>query len=634
MCGIAGIVSKDPSEISLGRVKKMTDSIVHRGPDGEGQWLSDDGKVGLGHRRLSIIDLSVHANQPMHYLDRYSIVFNGEIYNYIELRETLLKQGYTFHTASDTEVLMALYDRDKENCLQLLDGMFSFAIYDKKEHRVFCAVDRFGEKPFHYHHKPGHIFFFGSEMKTLWAAGVPRNVNRQMLFNYLQYAYVRNFEDQQQTFFEDIKRLEQSHYLILDVQTLQITITRYWDINLTSKCTSIKEADAFEQFRELFNTSIKRRLRSDVPVGSSLSGGLDSSLVVSVINELNQDRAIHQKTFSAQFPGFERDESRFQQMVIDRTGADAFFTQPNAQTMLREMDKVFYHQEEPFGSSSIMAQYEVFKLAKQHGVTVLLDGQGADEYLAGYHAYYQFFFIELERNKKEYQHQWEAYSQLHSQNPVNTTMQKGLRYYLRSVPALFELARKINTLLDFNRGSFTSDYYRANRLKRFNSQTAFDTLNGMLRQSTIGGGLQDLLRYADRCSMAHSLEVRLPFLYHELVEFVFSLPSTYKINKGWTKYIARKAFEHIMPEEITWRVDKIGYEPPQKKWMESDTVREIIQENKRVLVKAGILDKDILNKPVVSVATSAVGINSWAIWQAGELIAPAHTIPTEYKNSQ
>ncbi len=624
MCGIAGIISKRPSEVSLDRLKKMTDSIVHRGPDGEGQWISDDGKVGLGHRRLSIIDLSTHANQPMLYMDRYTIVFNGEIYNYVELKEVLLKQGYTFHTASDTEVLVALYDRDKEKCLQLLDGMFSFAIYDKKEQKVFCAVDRFGEKPFHYHHQPGNIFLFGSEMKELWTAGVPRNVDRHMLFNYLQYAYVRNFSNQQQTFFEDIKRLEQSHYLIVDLNSLQITIHRYWDINPGVQNTSISEEEAVERFRELFYTSIKRRLRSDVPVGSSLSGGLDSSLVVSAINELNTNKAIHQKTFSAQFPGFERDESHFQQMVIDRTGADAFFTRPDHQVMLSEIDKVFYHQEEPFGSSSILAQYEVFKLAKQNNVTVLLDGQGADEYLAGYHGYYQFFFVELERNRKEYQRQWDAYNKLHAKNPVNSTMKKGLKYYLRSSPAIFELAIKLNTLVNYNRGRFAKDYYRENRLKRFNSQTAYGTLNGMLRQSTLGGGLQDLLRYADRCSMAHSLEVRLPFLNHELVEFVFSLPPTLKINEGWTKYIARKSFEDIMPREITWRVDKIGYEPPQKKWMESETVKEIVQENKRILVNADILDKESLNDPVVSVATSATGINSWAIWQAGKLVAPAH----------
>ena len=186
MCGIAGILSKDTSLVNQHRVKAMTDIIHHRGPDGEGQWISSNGEVGLGHRRLSIIDLSHEADQPMHYLGRYSIVFNGEIYNYIELKEVLVQQGYSFKTVSDTEVLMALFDRDRENCLQLLDGMFSFVLYDAQDNTVFCARDRFGEKPFFYSYEKGKHFYFGSEMKCLWAGGIPKVVNNR-ISNIIQH---------------------------------------------------------------------------------------------------------------------------------------------------------------------------------------------------------------------------------------------------------------------------------------------------------------------------------------------------------------------------------------------------------------------------------------------------------------
>ncbi|MBP6623842.1 MAG: asparagine synthetase B, partial [Chitinophagaceae bacterium] len=182
MCGIAGIIAKDKNIIRVETLKPMTDIIAHRGPDGDGLWISPNQEIGLGHRRLSIIDLSHEADQPMHYLNRYTIVFNGEIYNYIELKTELLNQGYTFHTQSDTEVLMALFDRDREQCLQLLDGMFSFVLFDAKENIIFCARDRFGEKPFFYSYEKGRHFYFGSEMKCLWAGGIPKEVNPKMLY--------------------------------------------------------------------------------------------------------------------------------------------------------------------------------------------------------------------------------------------------------------------------------------------------------------------------------------------------------------------------------------------------------------------------------------------------------------------
>lgn len=620
MCGIAGIVSVNPNDVTINRIKAMTDSIEHRGPDGEGQWISENGRVGLGHRRLSIIDLSEHANQPMFYLDRYSIVFNGEIYNYIELRETLLLQGYRFRTASDTEVLMALYDRDKEKCLSLLDGMFSFAIYDKKEETLFCARDRFGEKPFHYFYEPGKSFVFGSEMKELWAAGIPKVVNQSLLYNYILNGYLQKTSDLTETFYSNIQRLEHAHYLIMDVRTLSLKTVKYWSVQ-DKTYADISFDKATEKFKELFLTSVQRRLRSDVPVGSSLSGGLDSSAVVCAIDELNTHKQIHQKTFSARFPGFKKDESYYQQLVIDKTEADAYFTTPDASVMLKELDKVCWHQEEPFGSASILAQYEVFKLAKQQNVTVLLDGQGADEILAGYHYYYQFFFLELEKNKSAYQSQWDEYIKLHSNNAMNGVFKKDLKYKVRSAfPFAFNMLKKSRDFIKDNRGDFAQDFYAEVKHGKFEPVANYKTLNNVLARDTSGGPLQELLRYADRNSMAHSREVRLPFLSHELVEFLYTLPATYKMNSGWSKYIMRKSFEGMLPNEITWRVDKIGYEPPQKQWMQTLEVKEIIHERRKQLVGLGILDKAILSRDIDPAgAHGKDGDNSWRLWMAAKL---------------
>lgn len=409
MCGIAGIIHIDHGQVSAARVKKMTDTLAHRGPDGERQWISADGCTGLGHRRLSIIDLSEQASQPMHYAGRYTIIFNGEIYNYIELKEMLTKKGYAFATSSDTEVIMALYDAEKENCLQMLDGMFAFVIYDEKEKNVFCARDRFGEKPFFYLHKKNEYFIFASEIKALIALTGEQSINNKMLYNYLSSGYLSNIADPSETFYRDILKLPQAHYLNVNTRDISINIKEYWKIDPTRIDLSISPSDAIENFRQLLYTSVNRRLRSDVNVGSSLSGGIDSSVIVGIIDDLlKKNKAEHsfassafkQKTFSARFPGFERDEGKYMQMVIDRTNVEPHFIYPSEETLLDDIDKVAYYQDEPFGGASILVQYEVMRLAKQNDVTVLLDGQGADEILAGYHWYFGIFFRELEKKNK------------------------------------------------------------------------------------------------------------------------------------------------------------------------------------------------------------------------------------------
>ena len=279
MCGIAGILSLDKSNITEVSLKKMTDSLYHRGPDGGGLWIDTINNVGLGHRRLSIIDLSDSGKQPMHYLDRYTITFNGEIYNYIELKTLLLTKGYIFKTSTDTEVLLALFDHKGYDCLELLDGMFAFAIWDKVSKKLFCARDRFGEKPFYYSINDSS-FVFASEIKALWAYGIPKIKNDVMIFNYLYFNSINNPDNLSETFYDNIKLLKPSSYLVINVN-LEIEIEKkYWDIDYSNINTSISYEQAKIDFAELLQSSVNLRLRSDVPIGSSLSGGLDSSVIV------------------------------------------------------------------------------------------------------------------------------------------------------------------------------------------------------------------------------------------------------------------------------------------------------------------------------------------------------------------
>ncbi|MBA3286202.1 MAG: asparagine synthase (glutamine-hydrolyzing), partial [Nitrosopumilus sp.] len=578
MCGISGLISKKGYSECLQVVKRMTDIISHRGPDSDGHWSDNNRQVFFGHRRLSIIDLTTEASQPMHYLNRYTIIFNGEIYNYVELKEVLQKKGYKFQNNSDTEVLMALYHEHKENCLKLLDGMFAFAIYDNEEQAVFFARDRFGEKPLYYSYSPEGNLLFSSEMKSLWVGGIKKDINSQMMFNYFQFNLLEDPSDKSATFFKDIYKFPAAHYCKLSLNYLKIEPKRYWNLEYNNRINNISIDVATEKFRELFYQSIQRRLRSDVPVGSSLSGGLDSSLIVSAVGNLDVAKKLVRNTFSARFPGFERDESYFQDLVINKWNVEPHFIYPDHETLMEKLEKVIFHQEEPFGSASICAQYEVFEKAKAENVTVLLDGQGADEILAGYHYYYYHYFNNLRRsNKSEYNREASEFSALYGKRYDNLYLQNSWQSSMKSlVPSTFK--KHIKSMLNKSPGSvLNKDFLKANEKTINPSPEKFFSLNDILAYDTCTYGLETLLRYADRNSMAHSREVRLPFLNHELVEFVFSLPDNLKIKNGWSKWIMRSSFEDILPKEIAWRKDKVGYEPPQQKWFSNPRIQEKVE---------------------------------------------------------
>jgi asparagine synthase (glutamine-hydrolysing) len=614
MCGIAGIISLTDLVVNKQALKTMANAIAHRGPDFEGYWTNETQSVGFAHKRLSIIDLSRQAAQPMHYANRYTIVYNGEIYNYIELRETLHKKGYRFQTQSDTEVILAAYDLLKEKCLNHLNGMFAFAIWDNKEQTLFAARDRFGEKPFYYYIDDEQLVF-ASEMKALWAVGIEKKADDKMLLNYLTIGHVKNVVDRDETFFEDIYILPPSNYLLLSAKTKKLSTQRYWKIN-KDKTIAISEPDAIEQFNELLTESVRRRLRSDVQLGISLSGGLDSSSIAAIIASLKNDRSAGRfagdiQTFSATFPGFEKDESAYIKSVAAKFNIPNSQVQPTANDLVNDFEKLCYYQEEPFSSSSIYAQYKVFELAKQHDIKVLIDGQGADETMAGYHKYLHWYLQELliKRNFSSLQKEKDAFREMGL--PLIWNFKNYLAAFLPAHVVIGLEQREYNTIMHHPDISNSFMALMHGRGWEGVYKPTINKLNDALYYNTTKTGLPELLRYADRNSMAHGREARFPFLDHELVTFLFSLPAHFKIHDGWTKWILRKTMNKKLPDTIIWRKDKIGYEPPQEQWMQNPVLQEYIHEAKRKLVNKGILKPAVLNKKIVPQAAHECGNFDW-----------------------
>lgn len=598
MCGIAGIIQTG-TVYNKEHLTKMTNALSHRGPDGEGLWQNESGHALLGHRRLSILDLSEAAAQPFHYHERYSIIHNGEIYNYIELRQELKKKGYDFRTQTDTEVLVAAYDCWKENCLQQFDGMFAFAIWDEKEKELFAARDRFGEKPFFFFYAPQkNSFCFASELKALWAAVSPRTPNLKMFFNFLTIGYVDNPNEPTETFDDHIEKLPAAHFLKIRMNgELNLAIKKYWDLDL-EKESKIPEQETIEKFSELFTLSVKRRLRSDVPLGSSLSGGLDSSSIVATITQAQTSSHIGRdkpETFSVIFPGFEKNEEKYIDEVTNYFSLRSFKTNIADHEIPELFYKVIRQQDEPFGSAGTLPQFKVFELASQNNVKVLLDGQGADETLAGYHKYYKWYWQELFMKGRLFRS-----GELKKAKQLGIQEKFGITNIIAALfPDFASVFLERQYLLHaLKQEDLTKDFVHLQSKEAYYTTPAIFSLNGALYFNTCIHGLEELLRYADRNSMAHGREVRLPFLNHELVEFLFSLPSGFKIREGWTKWLLRKSMEKKLPDKITWRKDKIGLEPPQLSWMQQNGVRELIHEAKKKLVNEKILKPEVLNKKI------------------------------------
>lgn len=619
MCGISGILLQTANPLAPDHLKKMMDSLAHRGPDGAGQWSNGKNTVHLGHRRLAVIDLSDEAAQPLLYANRYRIVHNGEIYNYLEIKDILQQNGYSFYTQSDTEVILAAYDFWKEKCLQQFDGMFAFAIWDEKEEQLFAARDRFGEKPFYYYEDESH-FIFGSEMKALWSIGIEKVIDNKMLLNYLTLGHVQNCVDKEQTFYENIYSLPPSHYLIFKPwKKQQSHISKYWKLNKEKKI-KINAEDAVEQFTNLLNKSIRRRLRSDVTVGSSLSGGLDSSTIAAAIIRLSRKDRPDLQTFSAVFSGFQNDESGYIDLFKQHAAVDNFQVQPSVDDLIKDFQKLCFHQEEPFQSSGIYAQYKVYEKAKEQNITVLLDGQGADEILAGYPKHIHWYLQEVLSRHRLGATQKERIAFRKNEQPFRWDLRNIIAAFLPAHAAM-RLEKK-EYLKTIQHPDINSDFLHLLKGREWEGihKPIVTKLNDILHFNTQDMGLEELLRFADRNSMAHGREVRLPFLNHELVEFVFSLPSGLKMHDGWTKFLLRKAMDKKLPDEIVWRKNKVGFETPQQAWMEDTAMQEFVQESKRKLVQAGILTSSVLNKKIEALPAHADKNYDWRYLCAAQFI--------------
>lgn len=588
MCGISGIIYKNNSITDRNEIKRMNDMIIHRGPDGEGYYFG--GNFALGHRRLSIIDLTDGGKQPMNFEDKYIIVYNGEIYNYKDLKEELSQYGYQYKSYTDTEVILSAYDKWGTECVNHFNGMWSFAIYDFEKGIIFCSRDRFGVKPFYYT-EIDNRFIFGSEIKQFTALnGWKAKGNRKRIIDFLMFEM---FDHTNETLFEGVYQLRGGHSLIYDLRSHTFSTYRYYTID-TNDENNISFEDICSDFYSIFEDSIKLRLQADVKLGSCLSGGLDSSSIVCIINRIlktigDSDR---QETVSSCFNYKKYDEQKYIDEVVKLTDVVSHKVFPNLEDLFHSLDDITWHQDEPFGSTSIFAQWSVFKTAKANGITVMLDGQGADEQLAGYDGFYGVFLSELLRKYKFAT----VYNEIKSLKKLNkypyTSIIKSMAKFMvpNSLKALIKNHMKIGV---FNWVKTDNEYYieYLNNLYGSNIKTIREySINQLLYSS-----LPKLLHYEDRDSMAHSIESRVPFLDYRLVEFVLGTSSEYKIHDGITKYMLRNAMSGILPDKVRDRKDKMGFVTPEEIW-----IRENKEEFKKMVLDSCDFLAPIINKECVS----------------------------------
>lgn len=586
MCGIAGIISTKGFDPHI--LCDMSQALQHRGPDGRGYsiytreagmrtWYNQDipvkvdhlAVVGLGHLRLAIIDLSPDGLQPMtEETGELTIVFNGEIYNYLELREELEKQGFHFTTNSDTEVLLQAYRAWGMECLQRFNGMWAFALLDLRKRTLLLSRDRFGIKPLYYAIHNG-FFVFASEIKALLTVPfVPCIPNEKIVGHYLLTGLVDHTAE---TFFEGIYQFPSAHWaeVSLDAPSLQLEPQRYW--NLPQEINHLDERQIINEFRSLFLDALRLHARSDVPVGTCLSGGLDSSSIVCGSEILRKDQLIPQYSHMAY--GYCASEEAFSeriymQSVIDATAAKMNFIEISSDDFLKVLTRIIREQDEPFGSASIVAQWFVFQRARQTGMTVMLDGQGADEIMGGYHYYFQTIarsfalrgnFSGILSLREQYRREFGEFP--FSFDPVSLL-------YLVSPSPVYNLARSIRARFIAQKSFLYAKNFESTVLKKDFMQAQvrdlpyfgpYHSLDEHLRADMQFLSLPALLRYEDRNSMAHSIEARVPFLDYRLVEFLFKVPEYMKVRGVTTKYVLRRALKDVLPRQVLDRKDKIGF---------------------------------------------------------------------------
>lgn len=578
MCGILGSFSPPPFTHQQERLRAALHALRHRGPDEQELEAYDvaGGQLAFGHTRLSVIDLSTGGLQPMHRdAGRYSIVFNGEIYNYRELRQELTGLGLSFHSDSDTEVLLAAWATWGEACLQRLVGMFAFVVVDRAAGTLTCVRDPFGIKPLFYA-ASDQSFEFASEVPALLAIrGTRPALNGQRAYDYLVHG---DYDSTPATFYQGVQQLPPGNLLVVTLAGKPTTEMRRWWTPSVDERPAMPYADAVELVRERFLQSIRFHLRSDVPLGAALSGGVDSSAVVCAMRHVDPGLDIH--TFSYVAHGSPDNEEHWVDLVNAHVNARGHKVVVSEAELARDIDDMIRVQGEPFGSTSIYAQYRVYQLAREHGITVTLDGQGADELLAGYNGYpgpRLRSLLETEGPLAAWR-----FLQAWSQWPGRSRLQ-GLKLLVAESTegGLYQALRRLDgrrALPPWLRASALAEGGVSLRHPR--QRPELDVrgrrLMAELAFSLNRRGLTSLLRHGDRNSMRFSIESRVPFLTLDQAELMLSMPEHYLISAaGETKSVFRAAMRGIVPDQILDRRDKIGFQTPEKAWLfaMADTVR-------------------------------------------------------------
>jgi asparagine synthase (glutamine-hydrolysing) len=623
MCGIVGVAAPRAA-VSAGDVVRMNDTLRHRGPDDEGylavsfdtdsviELSGRDSQVQLpriesiettpdlvlGHRRLSVVDISPAGHQPMssHDGERW-IVYNGEIYNHDSLRERLRQCGRSFTSLTDTEVVLAAYEQWGVDCVDHLDGMWAFVIYDHRERKLFGARDRFGVKPLYFAFTD-EFFGFASEIKALLDLPfVDRRLNRGAVFEALVFAGLTSSDED---LFDGIVELMPAHAFTLDLKAWRLDRWRYYDLQVNRGFEAYRPERAAEyadQVRELLTDSVRRRMRADVPLGTCLSGGIDSSSLVCLGDRLLRDNQRFgtlpdQQVFSACYPQPDIDERRWAEMVVRTTEASWHQVFPTADDMLEDIEELAYHHDLPFMSPSQYSQFRVMGLARERGMTVLLDGQGGDELFTGYSLFYEVFLYELlaHGDVAGFVREWWAleHSPMGRRSGTLALMKQIRRHAL---PYRFVLAhrRRRKGPLAILAPEFWSEHRDRWELLH---ERDFGSLNDMLFELFSRQKLGHLLRYEDRSSMRFSIESRTPLADDRaLIEMVFGVPGRYKIHDGWSKKLLRDAMRGIVPDEILGRRDKKGFATPARQWLDEmwPSLRSTVDDELRDVIDPKLL---------------------------------------------
>jgi asparagine synthase (glutamine-hydrolysing) len=561
MCGITGLWNLDGQPISLGMLECFTDSLAHRGPDGNGFYIDSESNLGLGHRRLAIIDTSEGGRQPKSFgAGRYWLTFNGEIYNFLELKAELEQSGYLFETDSDSEVILAAYHCWGEDCQLRFNGMWAFAIWDRNERKLFISRDRFGVKPLIYYFDEKH-FAFASEMKAFLELEWFRpDFDPAMVAAALSNE--RFIEGSERCLLRGLRHLFGGHCLTLQMGE-QPKIRRWW--NTLDHLQSVPQnyKDQVNHFRELFLDACRIRMRSDVPIGTALSGGLDSSSILCGMRHVRNGNNTHdrlaedwQRAFIMTYPGATIDERKYADQVIKQTGATPIYCTGTSEMYLENFDRILFQYEEI--SDLHLGPWLVHKAQRENGIVVTIDGHGGDEALGGYPWYVTAALKD-------------ALSRLSPRRARElVSIMKGLElfpdneFYIKSVQALFAKAAKSHEQpwLVQAPAEFISPAYEEDRLRIQNRDALFKTLYKDFHFIQLPTNLRDF----DHLSMAHGVEVRSPFMDWRLVCFLFSLPATAKIGGGFTKRILRDALKGILPEPIRTRTRKLGFPNLAEAW--------------------------------------------------------------------